>query len=151
MELPKCKICGERHRLGPCLDEQLARAIALGDANRRASSLGSSGRTVGTTGGVLKRKGIQLPRRASNEVPKALQGEYASNISEPREASLTAYSSGVEQRPLTPKVVGSTPTAPATLKRGRPTITAPRPWDSEGMSRRTWYRRRQAEKREAGK
>lgn len=38
----------------------------------------------------------------------------------------------------------------APLKRGRPTITAPRPWDSEGMSRRTWYRRRQAEKREAG-
>lgn len=29
----------------------------------------------------------------------------------------------------------------------RPTITAPRPWDSEGMSRRTWYRRRQAERK----
>lgn len=35
---------------------------------------------------------------------------------------------------------------PRPLKRGRPTITAPRPWDSEGMSRRTWYRRRKANK-----
>lgn len=35
---------------------------------------------------------------------------------------------------------------PAKLKRGRPTITAPRPWDSEGMSRRTWYRRRKEAK-----
>lgn len=33
------------------------------------------------------------------------------------------------------------PAAPINLKRGRPKITAPRPWDSEGMSRRTWYRR----------
>jgi hypothetical protein len=28
------------------------------------------------------------------------------------------------------------------IKRGRPKITGQRPWEAEGMSRRTWYRRR---------
>lgn len=32
------------------------------------------------------------------------------------------------------------------LKRGRPKSTGPKPWEAEGMSRRTWYRR-QKEKR----
>ena len=30
------------------------------------------------------------------------------------------------------------------LKRGRPKITEPRPWETEGVSKRTYYRRRQA-------
>jgi len=35
-----------------------------------------------------------------------------------------------------------------TLKPGRPKIAGPRAWEAEGMSRRTWYRRK-ATKREA--
>lgn len=46
------------------------------------------------------------------------------------------------QRTINAPTAGSSPAEPAKLKRGRPTITAPRPWDSEGMSRRTWYRRK---------
>jgi hypothetical protein len=37
---------------------------------------------------------------------------------------------------------GKLPATPTKLKRGRPTIVAPRPWEAEGMSRRTWYRRK---------
>lgn len=33
------------------------------------------------------------------------------------------------------------------LKRGRPKITEVRPWETAGMSKRTWYRRRQKEQR----
>lgn len=32
------------------------------------------------------------------------------------------------------------------LKRGRPKITAARPWETEGISRRTWYRRQEKSK-----
>jgi hypothetical protein len=57
------------------------------------------------------------------------------------------------QRGSTPSRLASLPSGPETgsaarIKRGRPKITAPRPWELEGMSRRSWYRR-QAEK--AGK
>lgn len=34
------------------------------------------------------------------------------------------------------------------LKRGRPKVTGPRPWEEARMSKRSWYRR-QAEKRDA--
>jgi hypothetical protein len=34
----------------------------------------------------------------------------------------------------------------AKLKRGRPRITAPRPWETAGMSKRTWYRRQAEQK-----
>lgn len=43
-------------------------------------------------------------------------------------------------------VVGSTPTNSTKLKRGRPKIAGPRPWEAEGISKRTYYRR-QAEKK----
>lgn len=39
----------------------------------------------------------------------------------------------------------------AKLKLGRPKIKGPRPWELAGMSRRTWHRRRQAERRESEK
>lgn len=58
-----------------------------------------------------------------------------------------ARSQTVEQRPLKAKVAGSNPAASA--KPGRPrledadkTIESQKPWEAEGMSRRTWYRRK---------
>lgn len=33
------------------------------------------------------------------------------------------------------------------LKRGRPKVEGPRPWEAEGVSRRTWYRRKAEEKK----
>lgn len=43
---------------------------------------------------------------------------------------------------LIDEIAGAIQSGKLSLKRGRPKITAPRPWDSEGMSRRTWYRRK---------
>jgi hypothetical protein len=41
---------------------------------------------------------------------------------------------------------GYSPAAPK-RGRGRPRITDPRPWEFEGISKRTYYRRRQAEQK----
>ena len=38
-----------------------------------------------------------------------------------------------------PTLPGETPPP---IKRGRPRILGPRPWEAEGISRRTWYRRK---------
>lgn len=42
-----------------------------------------------------------------------------------------------------PRAVAIKPPSP--LKRGRPKIEGPRPWELAGMSKRTWHRRRQKE------
>lgn len=60
-----------------------------------------------------------------------------------------ACGEAVTQRTVNAPTAGSNPAEPAKLKRGRPTITGPRPWDSEGMSRRTWYRRKKDAERPA--
>jgi hypothetical protein len=68
-----------------------------------------------------------------------------------------ARSSAVEQRPLKPTVARSNRAAPAKPAFRKPlakdadkTLMATKPWEAEGMSRRTWYRRRaEARKKEA--
>lgn len=103
MELSKCRICGERHRLGGC-PESATHAKALGDAKRREKNETDNRSTVSKADKSPSRTAVAMDASASPQ--------------------------------------GHGRTAVTKLKRGRPTITAPRPWDSEGMSRRTWYRRR---------
>lgn len=97
MDFPKCKICGELHRLGSCAQTK-PRAV---------------------TRGVFA--GVDI---ASDE--RGVSGHAGKERSEP-------------DQPVSGVQISN---GPPPLKRGRPTITAPRPWDSEGMSRRTWYRRK---------
>jgi hypothetical protein len=64
-----------------------------------------------------------------------------------------ARSSAVERFAVNEDVGGSSPPVPAKIKTGRPlakdadkTLMATKPWEAEGMSRRTWYRRQKKAK-----
>ncbi len=68
-----------------------------------------------------------------------------------RELKLRARSSVVEQRLLKSQVAGSMPAASAKRTAGRPlakdahtALMRTKPWEKQGMSRSTWYRRQKA-------
>ena len=46
------------------------------------------------------------------------------------------------------RTVGSIPATGAKRGRGRPRVEGKRPWETEGLSRRTWYRRKAEQKAE---
>lgn len=84
---------------------------------------------------------VELPRRAAehgkgkpvaahSEVPRAVE-RAGGELAAPTPSSETKPSDAVRRR------------------RGRPKVTGQRPWEVEGISRRTWYRdrERQAEQR----
>jgi len=113
MDFPKCKICGERHRLGACPSLSSSRD----PIRMRKSAVGLSVETDPATGGTAREASIA---RQTEEIDKPQSGkEHRPN---PREAKLPF------RRPL--------------ASERNKTLTAQKPWEAEGMSRRTWYRRK---------
>lgn len=137
MELSKCRICGERHRLGGC-PESVARATALGDAKRREKS---SDRATESSREVQSGKG----RRKSDNRP----AEAVQNVHQLPEVPMDGPSetdSGAPQPRGEPAR-----TNPAKIA-GSPNKRGPRgSFDRNAYQRDLMRKRRQAEKRESSK
>jgi hypothetical protein len=108
---------------------KLSQLRALGDANRQRKSSGG-----GVDGHAV---------RGGGESAHALIGKAGIKPG-PSEAKSKARSSTVEPAAHNGSDVGSNPAVPTKLKRGRPfkPETKDKPWIAQGISRRSWYRRK---------
>lgn len=164
MDLPKCRTCGERHRLGPCPSSQTK---SRGGAESR-----SAGNVTQATGsavpGVPLRQGDMIspkvllaarvapgPRDTNPNIKQEKSNAKASSrpkskaangrIPQTDPAQSKPQMEASKNIPAGPRAESVKPTGAIALKRGRPKLSGPRPWEIAGMSKRTYYRR-QAEK-----
>lgn len=146
MELSKCRICGERHRLGGC-PESVARATALADAKHREKSYGWTDEA-----------------KAREEVAAVAASKMANDHESKLQAGVGSERSSPETNSGAPQPRGEPLQTNATQPSGSPNKRAPRgtfdrkAYQREYMRARRasgkvdkWDRRRQAEKRETGK
>ncbi len=126
--IDRCKECGTnlamvgiKHRCIPGAAQSLAmaRAREFSEARNRKSNPFED---------AARRRDIAPNTRAGAKPLKP----------KPRKPSMAVDEGG--------RTVGSIPATGAKLSRGRPKITAARPWETEGISRRTWYRRQEKSK-----
>lgn len=97
MDLPKCRTCGERHRLGGCPESQ-ARATALADAKRREKSSSEAKGKPQTPAG--SKTGDGLARNSSDgRTDEAMAGDVGAasgRLSGPKPASAEHHESAEE-------------------------------------------------------
>ncbi len=74
MDLPKCKICGEKHRLGPCPQNQSRAKATEGKAGMAGGTPTVRGSTAGTGLRVGEAVAVQP---ATSEIMDATAGETA--------------------------------------------------------------------------
>lgn len=123
MDLVKCKICGEKHRLGGCPSLQDTRR-ASGTARKAPGGSESTGPSRYSP--AVRTAGVKPRVMAAQETGRG-EAEHSS-----RPANSPAF-----RKPL--------------AKDAHKTLMAIKPWESEGVSRRTWYRRRKADERSKSK
>ena len=112
---------------------------ALGDAKRAARN--SSGRSLaGGATSDLARVGKGVSQRAEQRPSRTVQDTGSVSVDRMQEAP---------ERQALRQENGSTPLESTKSKRGRgrPKIEGPRPWDAEGISKRTYYRRQKGQKK----
>lgn len=112
MDLPKCRTCGERHRLGLCPKYEGARSSAVERRTLTPQVAGSN------PAAPAKPKATDLSEASILEAVKALKGKKIS---------------------LNPTVVIRAG-RPRIEDKGK-TLKATAPWKALGMSRSTWYAR----------
>lgn len=136
-------------------------AMALGPkeallrAQREANAAVAEKSSRGTAGKADPQGG-----RAAQPQNGARYGDGAGVATGPREKKSGGYASGSSSgavNAVLKRDEGSNPSPPTKPKRGRPRIEdrdkpkPPKPWETAGMSRRSWYRRKAEAKQEPKK
>ena len=140
MDAPKCRTCGERHRLGPCPKFNESR----GRGESRPTGKVVSGRRVssGTDTVRLRQQTTTQPTERKAVMRGALPASNGTGEtpSPAREVPPVIGEARVAPGPREPK--------PKRGHGGRPlqgqeheTLRVKQPWKAKGMSERTWYRR----------
>ena len=155
MEIPKCKLCGERHWHPPC---PATKSSSEGGESRPVSKPRKVAGSVRT--GSLPRKERERPTEVGQVGVASNSLEAKPNDRDNRSVARKAPKSPgrLATNKLAVGVIGVSPelVAPASNlpKRGRPrvedrdkTIESQKPWVADGMSRATWYARRKANQR----
>lgn len=139
MDQPKCRTCGERHRLGPCPQDAKVSCVGGAAVARRSHKPKVEGSipSPATSSQKGKPDGTAKNRKPSPQGRGDLENKTVCRSDQPQSVSALDTSADVS-RGARVKPVKS----PGKLKRGRPKIEGARPWEAEGVSRRTWYRRK---------
>lgn len=141
MKQPKCRTCGQEHRIGPCpeftksrgsVESKVVRGGSRRPLEHASGSIPSSDGLSGKTG-----------KDALAGIPKGVKSAQptARNRRNPEKPE-TAYSTdrqvaGVASGPREPTRKGRP------LAKDRPhSLAATEPWKQKGMSRSTWFRYR---------
>lgn len=164
MDLPKCRTCGERHRLGPCPSSQTksrggveSRHANAGERRSQESVLGNrpavpTATTAKTTTGRGSLARVAPgPRDTNPNIKQEKSNAKASSrpkseaprgrIPRPDPAQQKPRMDAGKNVPARPRAESVKPTGAIALKRGRPKLSGPRPWEIAGISKRTYYRR----------
>lgn len=135
MDHPKCRTCGERHRLGHCPKGFGGIREKLGRALKPAAEVEAKAKEI-------------HERKRESDAAIAKPGRKAGKAAKDMKARASRVAAGR----TVAKAAGAKASA-AKVKRGRPrigeekkTIAARKPWIALKMSERTWWRR-QSEKR----
>lgn len=146
MDLPKCRICQERHRLGPCPSTQ---SKLSGGGERPA------GKERGTA-----RTSVELPTPTSRASAKAEMSSPVSSPARSTKKEKPVAKKKAKAKKSAPRIRASQKTAErdpsvmpgwggAGTRRGRPPAADAdksaeklKPWKKLKISRRTWYRHR---------
>ena len=165
MDFQKCKICGERHPVqrGGCPSSQsrgggesrpAADKNRLGTGQIRKATESPKGRpppSAGVAPGprAMKSGGGVGGRHAERQADDSLlAGREKLQRSDERGSIRRRQVGAIQAGPQSPKsaTAGVTPSPRAfrkpLAKDADKTLMATKPWEAEGMSRRTWYRRR---------
>lgn len=120
---------------------------ALGDAKRasRKNTPEASGKARKAPSGSLLGEPSRNSVRASTPSKGLRILARAKKPSEPIGDGV-ALMSMAHPSGLIDKIAEAISSGKLSLKRGRPKVTGQRPWEAAGMSKRTYYRRRQKEK-----
>ena len=167
MDLPKCRTCGERHRLGGCPANNSRGGGESRPAERQvADGLHSAGREKPKRSGergssAIRQVGAQVqvapqsPKATSAGVAPGPRGTKPAKKAKPKKKGKTkkkpkkARRQAAKAPAFDAGIAGSNPAASATIKRhpGRPresekhlTLAATEPWISMGRSRATYFR-----------
>lgn len=141
MELPKCRICGERHRLGGC-PESVARATALADAKHREKS---SGRTDEAKAREVKAtRGRPERPKTSPELDAALALLLPSNHASQNQAGVGSERSSPETNSGAPQPRGEPARTNPVKIAGSPNKRAPRGTFDRLAYQRDYMRKRRA-------
>jgi hypothetical protein len=117
MDLPRCKICGERHRLGFCPGLEDLPVVCKICGNRHGGPCPQVNAEVSSA--LLARQRKATPETVTRGAPPATP--YIESVKPPRVSRHTL----------------GRPKGDARWK----TLEAQAPWKAEGVSRRTWYRK----------
>jgi hypothetical protein len=88
MDLPKCKICGEKHRLGPCPQNQ-SRAKAPVEANGHGTASRPEAESVSRV--AARRSAVDVPAKQAEQAGKANAGHQGGHQPESVTAGETAH------------------------------------------------------------
>ena len=150
MDLPKCRICGDKHRLGGCPSNATKsrgsrNEIADPDAPVARQSSRSESQKVQPSdhraqAGVASRpRGTKPAKKAKpkkkGKTKKNLPATPTVKVGKPvaREAVIAAIENGAIEKAIR---VG-----PPRKGEEHKTLTATKPWEKLGMSRPSWYRK----------
>jgi hypothetical protein len=133
MDLPKCRTCGERHRLGPCPSSQTkSRGDEFTDLTARQAKVRADAPRADA--------GVAPSPRDANPVAKATKGNTAKSDDVPK-------SDGVVSRRATPRSVATT-SENLDVTAGETAPKFDRATYHRGYMRDYMRKRRQAEKKE---
>ncbi|MBV8472602.1 MAG: hypothetical protein JO234_04225 [Hyphomicrobiales bacterium] len=138
VDYPLCKLCGERHR---GVDHVWKDGSAKGKALETAVSqpvVAASLMAAPAKADAPRERKRRSPRRAAGDAPAV------PSLPPPAADEGSVVTKAIEVKPVPGAVsyseVDAALDAPAEKRRpGRP--AAPKPWEAEGVSRQTWYRR----------
>ena len=136
MDLPKCKICGEKHRLGPCPQSRATNPVAKATKGKAGTA---------EVDGLVRRSTAGTGLRVGEAVAvQPTTSEIMDVTSRERPATNLARGEAVTQRTVNAPIAGSNPAEPAK-----------KPFDRNEAHRNYMRdymrRRRQAEKQETEK
>lgn len=144
MELPKCRTCGERHRLGPCkppANQIRARSSTVEPAVHSGHDVGSNPAAPTTGASGLDRPRSRSALQLATSQAAGAGSNPKSRRSDPGHHKATKPDDNHSGQPHNVGVGTKPRRGPPRIEDRGKTLTDLEPWKAKGMSRSTWYRR----------